>query len=163
MFCDGPHRGNLIPPVGRVNYRPEMVECRPPGGFEDAFSKVKELSSAETSDEDSQEFWDVLRSLRQYGQLTFDRAGQLLRGRPEERVLGCDLLNVLCNPDKESWGAPSATALIEAFEGEGDVAVLCALANALGQARDSRGVAVLARLAGHQDENIRFAVASDLR
>jgi hypothetical protein len=136
-----------------------MAEGRPNGGFEDAFAEVKVLSSTETNDEDSQEFWDLLRSLRQYGQLTFDRAVQLLRGRPEERVLGCELLNVLCNPDEGSWGAPSATALIDAFEGERDVAVLHTLANALGQARDPRGVTVLAQLAGHQDENIRFAVA----
>jgi HEAT repeat protein len=131
-----------------------------------AFTHVEEgviratfLATAAESDEQWDEMWKELHSLRKFGRVAFDVALRLVNGPYWDRVVGCDLLGVLCDPDDNAWSHEAAEALVTAAKGETDAEVLWSIAYALGNAGDPIGIPVLTALVSSPDPDVRQQVA----
>ncbi len=97
-----------------------------------------------------------------FGQDAFDAAVRLLSGDTDEKVLGCDLLLALCNPDSDLWGHETAQVVIQMAVEETDDDVSASAAETLGFARDPMALPTLIRLAGQSNSDVRYKVACAL-
>jgi len=121
------------------------------------------IQRAATGREDFDGTWPLLHEARPFGRVAFDEAVALLASDDAaERMVGCDLLGALCDPDEQGWGPEVALAVVRMADTEVDPDVLWSVANALGFAEDHQGLATLIRLAGHGDSGVRFQVATAL-
>jgi HEAT repeat protein len=80
---------------------------------------------------------------------------------PVIRATACDFIAAAAQIE-ESVRGDAATALIALAEHEPDTDVLWSIARALGDTTDGRAAMTLVRLAGHEDSDVRFQVASAL-
>jgi hypothetical protein len=127
--------------------------------LDEAFAQAKDLRSKAESNEQWDELWNFLRELRPLGKAVFDGALALLNGNYLDRCIGCDLLGILCNPDEYGWSHEAAEAIVRLAEKEQDDGVLWSVASSLSLTSDPIAIPILARLAGHRDEDIRMEVA----
>jgi len=134
-----------------------------PAALRELLDRTLKIQREASSREDFDAAWRVLHEARPFGRVAFDVAVALLGSDDgAERTVGCDLLACLCNPDEDGWGPEVAAAVIGMAELEGDSDVLWSVANALGFARDHRGLPTLIELAGHGDSAVRLGVAMAL-
>ncbi|MFJ9692596.1 hypothetical protein [Kitasatospora sp. NPDC101183] len=120
-------------------------------------------------DEDGHAYWAVVEAAAAQDAPAALRCGlELLASQGDlERAAGCDLLGRAAE-GHEDLRAPAADALLALAAGtlaagaQAPTGVLTSLVCALGRTGDVRAVPVLAGLAGHEDADLRHAVASFL-
>lgn len=117
------------------------------------------FAAALAAPQESDERWDAIRALQELGgQEVFDQACALCReSDPDAREVGIDVLAQL--PGHE---APAGAFLLAMLETEEHPLALQSIGVAFGHLRDPRGIAPLAALRRHEDENVRFGVVLGL-
>ncbi|MFC4530545.1 HEAT repeat domain-containing protein [Sphaerisporangium dianthi] len=94
---------------------------------------------------------------------TFQGAAELCAGtRPSERLLGADVLAQLGVAGDRPFLERSLPILRRMAERESDPILLCGVVFALGHLADERAFPEVVRLAGHDSEDVRHAVACAL-
>jgi hypothetical protein len=122
-------------------------------------SEAIETCRAATTPEEYEPVRLLLEKAKLFGRQAFDVAVGLLSGDTDEKILGCDLLLALCNPDSDVWGHEAARAIVEMAPEETDDDLCIFIAQALGFTRDSTALPTLIRLADHSKSDVRYQVA----
>jgi HEAT repeat protein len=147
----------LLIPEGvqrNVTVTPVVIET------EDARS-IDELFAA--ASEDGLRGWSAVEALHRKGSReVLTRALVLTTAKnPATRALGLTILARLGEPER-TFPAESLAAIVRLSESDTDPQVLCSAAAALGHLEKFGGVPAIARLAEHNDPEVRYSVAHSL-
>jgi HEAT repeat protein len=127
------------------------------------FAKLTQLALAH-DDPDDAERWAIIHVLQRRGDTeTFQGATELCAStQPSERLLGADILAQLGVANGRPFLEQSLPILRRMAEQESDPTLLYGVIFALGHHADERALPEVVRLAGHDSEVIRDAVAHAL-
>ena len=122
-------------------------------------SEAIEICRASTTPEEYEPVRLLLEEAKLFGREALDAAVGLLTENTDEKILGCDLLLALCNPDSDLWGHEAAEAIVQMAVEETDDDLCTFIAETLGFTRDPMALPTLIRLAGHSKSDVRYKVA----
>jgi hypothetical protein len=122
-------------------------------------SEAIEICRAAATPEEYEPVRLLLEEAKLFGREALDAAVGLLMGNTDEKILGCDLLLALCNPDSDLWGHDAAEAIVRIAVKETDDDLCTFIAEALGFTRDPMALPTLIRLSSHLKSNVRYKVA----
>jgi HEAT repeat protein len=108
------------------------------------------------------EIWPLVQEAAKFERDALEAGVELLSGDPAMRLVGCDLLGLLCNPDEHGWSSEVAAALIELAKSEVDGKVCDALSIAMGHTADKDCVPSLIGLSNHRESYVRRSAVSAL-
>jgi hypothetical protein len=99
-------------------------------------SRAQEIVRSASSPYEYEQTQQFLNDAKPFGREAFDAAIQLLDGDLDEKILGCDLLSTLLNPDNNAWGHEAAAALVHISDDASDDDLCIFVTRALGLSND---------------------------